>query len=173
MKNPVRHVILLALAICCSFVINSCKEDDELPPITMEGKHTFGCMVNGKLWQPRGSFNVPRVTADYSARTLLAIRSNSRDAIFIFYVDAPILVDHTYSLADTSQTRVYYTEGLDGEKVCHYEAQDVTQGNLIFSRFDETNSVLSGTFEFNSISIDCNRTINVTDGRFDIAEITF
>ena len=44
-------IFLFAMPLAFS----TCSEDDdELPPITMEGKNTFGCIVNGKLWLPEG-----------------------------------------------------------------------------------------------------------------------
>ena len=41
--------------ILCALFYSACNEDeDELPPVTMEGKNTFGCLVNGKVFELEG-----------------------------------------------------------------------------------------------------------------------
>ena len=54
------QLCLLLLAFC--FLLFSgmkCKKDeagiDALPPATQEGKETFGCLVNGEAFTPKGS----------------------------------------------------------------------------------------------------------------------
>ncbi|WP_299762726.1 hypothetical protein [uncultured Pontibacter sp.] len=50
-----RALYLLLVLLCFS----SCKKwfanpKEELPAATMEGKNTFGALVNGKVWLPKG-----------------------------------------------------------------------------------------------------------------------
>src|SRR6476620_10145724 len=58
--NKLQNLCLLLLAF--SFLLFSgmkCKKDttgiDALPPATQEGKETFGCLVNGEVFTPKGS----------------------------------------------------------------------------------------------------------------------
>jgi len=58
-----------------SALFATCKKKDppigtnaiaQLPPITTTGANTFGCLVNGEVWLPKGSFpNFPGLHADY------------------------------------------------------------------------------------------------------------
>lgn len=54
-----KNLSLLCACFClflCPLFYGSCDEDkNELPPITMEGKNTFGCLANGKLWSSKGA----------------------------------------------------------------------------------------------------------------------
>jgi hypothetical protein len=75
MKHTITLFLLTASFICCSLLFHSCtKTPDEpepdptptpctncLPPITTEGKNTFGCKVNGKIWLPKGGGGSPEL----------------------------------------------------------------------------------------------------------------
>ena len=61
MKN-LKVFWLGVLALCCIFA--ACKKDktnedpeDQLPPATQTGTNTFGCLVNGKVYIPKGYTN--------------------------------------------------------------------------------------------------------------------
>ena len=48
----------MLLILVCAFTIMSCTKDDDgttgsLPPLTIEGKNTFGCLIDGVLFLPR------------------------------------------------------------------------------------------------------------------------
>ncbi|GAA0188655.1 hypothetical protein GCM10009122_47660 [Fulvivirga kasyanovii] len=165
---------LVVLVICLS----ACQEDDELPPVTSEGKNTFGCLVNGKLWLPKGSFNVPGTSADYASNFFLTISAgnNTTNSGFSFIVYDPVLVDHLYNLTDTTSIKAYYQNKFDDDKyACIYEDYHVLNGSLEITKFNLQNQhkVLSGTFEFTTYNPDCGDTIKVTEGRFDIGDITY
>jgi hypothetical protein len=38
---------------------------DKLPPATQEGNHTFGCLVNGSLWLPKGNDGTSNLDLSY------------------------------------------------------------------------------------------------------------
>jgi len=55
--RPKTFIYLLSLA----FVVACCKEKTPtpgLPPLTNEGKNTFGCLVNGEIWIAKTDFSV-------------------------------------------------------------------------------------------------------------------
>lgn len=52
---PIYIMVLLLSCSGCKEGILSPKE--ELPPATQEGLNTFGCLVNGEVWVPKGSIN--------------------------------------------------------------------------------------------------------------------
>lgn len=56
MKNKPTTLVLVPAIILIFLCSPQCKktvdELSKLPPITQEGKNTFGCLVNGKAWTP-------------------------------------------------------------------------------------------------------------------------
>ena len=58
--NPLFTLTLVLIILQSIISCTKTEEIDKLPPITMEGKNTFGCLVNGKSWIPEtdgGLFN--------------------------------------------------------------------------------------------------------------------
>ena len=39
---------------------------DQLPPITQTGENTFGCLVDGEVWLPKGSLLKQDISVDYN-----------------------------------------------------------------------------------------------------------
>ena len=52
MKN-ILSITMLAL-LCAASCKKENKNEDQLPPATQTGANTFGCLVNGKVWIPKG-----------------------------------------------------------------------------------------------------------------------
>jgi hypothetical protein len=72
MKKITLFLLLLPLlAMQCRKDKNDCPEGDKacelakLPPLTTEGKGTFGCLVNGKAWLPESNTPVPKLRSTY------------------------------------------------------------------------------------------------------------
>jgi len=53
---------------------------------------------------------------------------------------------------------------------CLYDFDDTFEGYVNFSKIDKINYIVSGTFEFSTVTDDC-ETINITNGRFDMRYI--
>jgi hypothetical protein len=145
----------------------------------MEGKNTFGCLVNGKVWLPDGSKFIDPVSAFYfqgalTQRWFLDFGAQNVDqgSGFVFGVaDNPILVDRYYMLTDTiTITEVHYGENSFGHIGCDYEQEHVVEGRIKILKLNP--QIVAGTFEFTSFNPSCGDTLKVTKGRFDIA-ITF
>lgn len=161
--------IILLLSMPLAFT--NCLEDvDELPPITMEGKNTFGCLVNGKLWLPeRGQDLVfePQLSGDTIGGGNL-YSSGGESSFVISIYDVPNLqINKTYDLANGK----YYADYLTwfGDISCHYDS--IIEGTVTLSRFDRTNNIISGVFEFKAYGVECSDTVVITEGRFDIGPI--
>lgn len=130
--------------------------------------------MNGELWLPKGSFNIPKTSAHYETDYFVYFGAQSENARFLFTVEEPILINNRYDLSDTTLVRAsYYTWSNDD--YCRYEDYHVLSGSLIITKFSlqYRNKVLSGTFDFTSYNPDCGDTLKVTEGRFDIGEITY
>jgi hypothetical protein len=158
----------LSLSCCELFTV-----EPQLPPITMEGKNTFGCVVNGRVWLPDGSKSIPAVLATYFSgpaqrRNLsFSARNVNNGSGFVFRVNNPILIDQNYVLTDTT-TEVHYGTNSYGHIGCDYEDEHVVDGKLKILKFDLGESIVAGTFEFTSFNPTCGDTVKITEGRFDI-----
>ncbi|GAA0188644.1 hypothetical protein GCM10009122_47620 [Fulvivirga kasyanovii] len=174
MNKYFTHILAPVSLALLAIGFSACQEDDELPAITSEGKNTFGCLVNGDLWLPKGSFNVPSTAADYTSGYFLSFSARSENTTFRFTVEEPILINHRYDLTDTTRVRANYTNKTDNN-LCFYKDYHVLNGSLEITKFSLAyqNKVLSGTFEFTTYNPDCGDTIKVTEGRFDIGDITY
>ncbi|GAA0188652.1 hypothetical protein GCM10009122_47650 [Fulvivirga kasyanovii] len=166
--------ILFPVSLALFIGFSACQEDDELPPITSEGKNTFGCLVNGELWLPKGAlgqggtFAQMKIWNDTVGATLYADNVNTTSGITISFFDVPHLrIDKSYDLTDSTYF-IQYSRLKDG-KACFYE--NVVKGNLKLSEYNIDQKILSGTFEFKAYSDVCNDTVTITEGRFDIGEI--
>ena len=154
--------------------IDCCKDDDpgliapidQLPPLTMEGKNTFGCLVNGKAFVPRLSTSTVGIYQGGSLQVGGNIEDAERDQnISIILEDIPI-AEATYQLTKDFSRSAEFSETAISPW-CLYEYDDLVEGvvNIVFFRQDP--DIVAGTFEFVTVNDDCD-TIRITDGRFDI-----
>lgn len=164
---------LLLLLTLLSF--SSCKKDKvepALPAATIEGKDTFGAMVNGKVWVPKGrpSTFQPNLDVVYSPNysggsfDIRAFSKISDDPAFYEYFYIYMTqVDHigVYSLGNADIGTVTFSS-----ESCEYNREDNVQGKLEITKLDMKTGIIAGTFEFTLVKPGCD-TIRVTEGRFD------
>jgi hypothetical protein len=149
---------------------------DQLPPATQAGANTFGCLVNGQAWTPRGNdgFSNYSVVLD-------------RDA------NGDILDIHTYRIygqdPDESQAMVLFATQIKGigaylfrspqrtrasfeyqKTHCYWSSRDSAttyrRGSLTITRLDRVAGIISGTFAFTLYKPGCD-SVRITQGRFD------
>ncbi len=167
----------LLLGLLLAYALNSCslfpEPDPTLPPITQNGAETFGCLVNGKVFVPKGNSKYPAVVKIY----------NGWLNIFATRISGNEIGDQIgISIADVDKTGDYYfTE----KKLFRYFGQNCTaglddipiNGKVVITKFergeDKTNNlkwlIVSGTFEGTILpSTKCSDTIKITQGRFDL-----
>jgi hypothetical protein len=138
----------------------------------MDGRNTFGCFVNSKIFHPKApGLGQASVYAEYVPNHFLTIGSTSETGSFFLVIFTPIKTTYTYALQDTSIAKSYYVD--KNASICTYEDYNVLQGEIIISRFDLEKRIVSGTFDFTTYNPACGDTIKVTDGRFDIGELTY
>ncbi|MFA0963245.1 hypothetical protein AB9P05_15690 [Roseivirga sp. BDSF3-8] len=134
---------------------------EQLPPLTTEGKGTFGCLINGEAFVSY----YPNTLADYSTDDLIDMVADFRD------LEASISVAIT---PFNREEEIYYFPSSDmqfsigsGEDVCDYRAWDNIEGWVEVSDFNPFDEYVSGTFEYTAVNEMCD-TLRVTDGRFDL-----
>jgi len=146
--------------LCLS--LGACKKDtagpneEQLPAATMDGSNTFGAMINGKVWLPKGrpsTFQSNfKVTYDpgYQGGTLTIVayrKINDNPSQYAQLVMGMTEVDQEgiYVFDNTEPSRIRYSNG-----ICEYDtAPDFYhKGWLELKKLDLKNGVIAGKFEF-------------------------
>ena len=173
-----KRILLLLLT---TFTLSCCNNDDDkpqnpigqLPPATQTGANTFGCLING---EPFVVSNTSNQTAIYQGGGLLiggqkSINNNfSQVSIFISETNIGEIIseNNSYILNSNSVPKgEYYIENQN----CFYFTSSNYSGSITITKLDNINFIVSGTFEFKSISDNCEGIINITNGRFDLQYI--
>ncbi len=167
MKNLL-FLISLILTLSC------CKNDDDqptdpidqLPPATQTGENTFGFLVNG---EPINVTNTSQQVAIYQQGQLQfggGVDNSERDiGLSISLVD-PITVNVYYNLTNFPMYTAEFGRR-EGEINCSYAFENTYEGKVLFTKIDTINFIISGTFEFSTITEGC-EDIKITEGRFDM-----
>lgn len=156
---------------------SSCKKDTvepSLPAATMEGKNTFGAMVNGQVWVPKGRPNFYQASLDvvfepYHEGGTLDIRAfrkiEDKPSVFESMALGMSKVDHVgvYYWGNPADGSAFFSS-----EFCDYrrEVETFREGKLEITKLDMKNGIIAGTFEFTVAKPGCD-TIRVTEGRFD------
>ncbi len=173
MKKPSYIVSVLAI-LSTVFFLAGCDlfekdskpktELEKLPPATQEGKNTFGCLVDGKAWVTRSSIDAD---AFYQEGVLfisaLLINKDFNQGISMTLFEENLSIGE-YILSDP----LSYGRADDFRKNCKYFTSINYIGKLTITHFDQTKFIISGIFEFEAYSDDCNETISLAHGRFDL-----
>jgi hypothetical protein len=149
-----------------------------LPPMTQEGKNTFGCKVNGEVWTPyfectvlTGSCKELGFGVYHNASMTklpvyftLSVRRVTRDTLFTsfdMYTDGE-QINNTGNVIDS--VFVIYTKGTTqfSNLLPNHKS-----GTFNVTKLDTVGNILSGTFSFTLHDISGDSVI-VTDGRFDM-----
>ena len=169
-----RILSVLPVVVCCSCSL--LEEEPTLPTVTHDGRGSFGCLVNGKLFlpdAPSGFGTGIEATVQFSLDTvgvsIYAGNHKTNQTLVIFVYDSPsIQVGKVYDLGPTSDFFFEYTD-YSRSISCHYDNQ--ISGHITFLKFAISTQhppLIAGTFELVSFSADCNDTVTITSGRFDV-----
>ena len=154
---------------------------DQLPPETQTGANTFGCLINGQAFLPKGPSLSPilqcayqYLNTNYSQGYFFQLsgsdRSKSTDITSVgIYTDSLNINENVFQLGDNKPGNAYgfYSrKNLQGVNMALYTTSNLA-GQLTVTRFDEINQIVSGTFWFNAVNTNGD-TVHVTDGRFDM-----
>ena len=154
--------------------ITSCKKrkdiQPELPPITQEGKNTFGCMFGDEFWLPANSifssFEV-HYTQDLQLKILCYRKSN----ITLHKTDSFELI-----IKNIEKSGIYELTTENSEAIIriiqanNFPAKTYILNNsstLKLSRFDTLNKIVSGEFSFQVKEENTGKIVEITSGRFD------
>lgn len=165
-------LILLFFSLAAITSLSDCERDEpkteleKLPPITQEGKNTFGCLVNGKAWVIKTSIDANAVYQANMLQISAGLVNKDFNQFFYFVIDNPS--EQEFLLNDTLKYRV---ELADLDSNCRYVTNGLMgSGTLVINKLDIKNHISSGTFDFKVQNTNCME-LKVTDGRFDLTLI--
>lgn len=176
---------VLGAAILCS---GNCKkpgtEEEQLPPITQNGANTFGCLINGKVWLPKGwdgRFPNSRITIDPTYAdgdlTVRVYRIDGGINLSMSLTSDSIKNTGTYQIG--TLTRAFFviikSDIASGSWYCNANNgwgggnPNNISGYIKITRYDLVNRIFSGEFEITFNNIDCGLgdPVRITQGRFD------
>lgn len=185
-----KHKLILALLVAIITLSSSnCKKfifDETLPPITQEGKNTFGCMVDGKLYVPGETLfgNIRPLSCNYYTDSTdmfktgslfiqgIAVNKEVSGNIFIQKMNLfrpgkyQIIND---SCANPHQCDIlgYYKNNEGTDYVGQGSTYLAITGELNILRLDTIKKIVSGTFSFTARN-QAGRIREITNGRFDL-----
>ncbi|MCE7040812.1 DUF6252 family protein [Dyadobacter sp. CY312] len=175
MKNVNLYITALAVLI----LFWGCDKGPELTPISQEGKNTFSCKVNGKVWIPDGTgdifVNIKPIYGVYYYNSLIDtiyvnIETNSSSGeqvqLFLrtFDVGVHMLDDDTQVTGSSFYPKNY---GFYSFKHKNYITSKEHTGSITISKSNISSGILSGTFEFTATSA-TGESVHITEGRFDL-----
>jgi hypothetical protein len=165
-------VIFLAIFLQSCDLFDSATKKEILPLATQEGKNTFGCLVNGKVWLPKGNNSTSNLDASYDPTfengsfDLGAYRINNDTDQFIAIGGKNVNTIGTYTFTQDIDSPGALLN--DKKTNCSYNEQvNIVEGQFTLTRLDIPSQIVSGTFEFVLAKPGCD-TIKVTQGRFDM-----
>jgi hypothetical protein len=175
-SNPSLFGFLLLLLVANIQCKKSAPPPNILPPVTQEGKNTFGCKVNGEVWTPYSTCNVFygrrckelgfEVRQSDSLHKLpisfnLGTASDTDSSSFLMYTPATNITQ-TGNVID-SVVLLFFKSG---SQFYHYPPS-YTSGAVNVTKLDTVNHIMSGTFSFTLYNSNGDSAV-VTDGRFDL-----
>src|SRR5690606_33459797 len=173
MKTFKTKLILFILG-CTLLTGMKCEKDnhrpnsDQLPTITQNGANTFGFLLNGEVWLPKGGLLDQKLDLSYDPN----YKGGSFGILANRYLSSKDKMKLSIGLTGVNITGTYYfnNNGIiydDSKSNCYYYENRIVSGSITITKIDLTNKFISGTFEFKLEKDGC-PTINATQGRFDL-----
>lgn len=182
-----KHLKSLLIVLIATALFVSCKKDDvppieQLPAATQEGKNTFGCLVNGQVFKPKGSmFAGPILQCFYQlvdGEYHFGLGANMDGegecevySVKVFNDGSAIENGKIYQLKtrSNSSASAMYTDASSkcGSDLVRYITNEITDGELKITYFNLEKQIVSGTFWFDAVNAKGEK-VEVREGRFDM-----
>ncbi|GAA4352530.1 hypothetical protein GCM10023185_12330 [Hymenobacter saemangeumensis] len=173
---------LLLFLTAAAALFSACGKDDpdpvdRLPPATQTGANTFGCLVNGQPWTPKGNNGFSNYSVAYDTAPagggVLDVRAyrytgtGANDYEYMILFANQLTGPGLFNFIDSQRTQASFE---NQRTRCYWSNDDRTttyrRGQLNITRLDLQAGIVSGTFSFTLYKPGCD-SIRVTDGRFD------
>ena len=180
MNYKLFKVVSPLLLICFCFI--QCKktssmQEDQLPPATQTGANTFGCKINGKVYIPKGYNGTgtpnPHLTFDVGLNGLPIFAVDAKRLNTSSEFEGGVIISFQnitgvgqYSYPNNFNFSIGWSSVLNNCGTTAFDTTIQLFGGGTLTRYDVTNRIISGTFNFKFKALSCD-TVLVTDGRFD------
>ncbi len=178
------HLLLLVIA---AFLMSmgSCKKEpstpsepydpNTLPPLTHQGKNTFGCLVNGEVWVAYAPFTVGGAADMDGSYTLSTGRfylkgTKKTPEIFEDVVIGTIEVFSTgnYPMYISHEQVIGFSDYKGNHNCGNFYKIIDSPGTISITYFSIPEKIISGTFAMDLVNPSCpGDTIRIREGRFD------
>lgn len=154
--------------ISCDDILDP--DPPSLPEITTEGKGTYGCMVDGELWLPKGFLDFSgNPSASYTElggafRLTAKINTEAKEEL----LNCSVTLDSVGVFPLNIHSKFKKYESSENENYCEYNIDTTMHHQIEILRLDKVEDIISGTFEFTAICEEYQDTVRITDGRFDL-----
>ena len=171
-------VLIIGLMGCKKeVVVSNSSYSNVLPPLTHEGKNTFGCKVNGEVWVAQMPFAVGGAMAlegiYYANTNMMHLVANRKLSSEGKSDQVDILLENLVQtgeyqvLTDDNQMRGF-TDYKGNHNCSVYRYNDSLLRRVFITKFSASEGIISGTFEMDLINPSCpGDTIRIREGRFD------
>jgi hypothetical protein len=182
--------IILTACLAILLTAASCKKNnnnsatDQLPPITQTGANTFGCLINGNVWLPKGydgRFVNSRITIDPSYAdgdlTIRTYRIEGDKRYSITLSSDSIKNIGLYQIKSYSRCKFVFGKNASDFSISYCSVTNSNgignpnniDGYLKITKYDLVNRIFSGEFEVSFNNTDCGfgDPVRITQGRFD------
>ena len=169
MKRILVLIITTFTLCCCDKEDNKPKNPvSQLPPETQNGANTFGCLINGEPFVVSNTSNQSAIYQGNLLQISATFENSNYDQSIAFNLLNPLNINETYSFNNNAYKAGY--SYISNNNMCIYDFDKTYQGSITFTKIDTVNFVISGTFEFSTVTDNCEN-IDITNGRFDLQYI--
>jgi len=182
-----KHFNFFLTLFTTAILFYACKKEsgDKLPPLSFEGKNTFGCKIDGVSWIPKGINGWAFIQyptsggyyAEYNSRLVhIWIQTNDPGGHIDLYIknydSYNYLKPGRYLLNRNTSSRpfgygTYLNYGAYWFNNKEYITDSLHTGWIELIKSDSVNKIVSGRFEFDAFNATDGKIYKVTDGRFD------
>jgi len=178
---------LLLIFLVSILLASSCKKnkspEEQLPPETQTGAGTFGCLINGNVFLPKGdplggpisSASYQYLNTSYSKGYFFSVSAKNTSTDFVKGIS--INTDSlTIQQGQTIVLEKYGKKGAAGAQfsiigndfIFHEYLTTTSEiGELKITKLDSINRIVSGTFWYDAINSSGEK-VQVREGRFDM-----
>ncbi|MDQ6482154.1 DUF6252 family protein [Dyadobacter sp. LHD-138] len=176
------NINLYASMLTVLLLFGACDKGPELTPATQDGKNTFSCKVNGKVWIPKGSSSLGgtikpiyggflwNVVTDSVDISIGAYLTNSYDDQLDLYLKSFKLGVHRLNQKTLSEGATLNPKNYGLFRAANgrsYITSEINTGWINLTKADTISGIIAGTFEFTAAS-GSGEIVKITEGRFDI-----
>jgi hypothetical protein len=141
-------------------------EPATLPPLTTEGKNTFGCLIDGRVFVPgKEQLGKLRLSISFEQNSLQLQAKGGKESVSVKCNN--VTTEGTYYIPPPFFNGIMYTN-LDVNPDCWHRANPHTDAKIEIHYYDKTARIISGTFDYILVNPCQKDTVRITEGRFDI-----